>query len=152
MMRRALASYPGATMISEVEVLIGAARLLLTTAFADALAHAAVVLGMAGTAHEQAAAMGRPVVGFPGQGAQFGPQFLRSQRRLLGDALIAARTWRDAADTVVHLLQHPEERARRGAAGRDRMGPPGGAARVADRLRSLADVLPRAGGPRTPRR
>jgi uncharacterized protein (TIGR03492 family) len=143
--RRALAACPGATAIDDHTVRVGASRLRLTRAFADALARATVVMGMAGTAHEQAAAMGCPVVAFPGQGAQFGPQFLRLQQRLLGDALIPAKNWQEAAAIVVGLLRNPDERARRGAAGRERMGPPGGAARVADHLRAALDGNPEYG-------
>ena len=113
---------------------IGRARVQLTTAFADAVARAWVVLGMAGTANEQAAGLGRPVVAFPGHGAQFGPQFLRTQHQLLGDALVPARDWREAAGVVVRLLRDSGERERRGAAGRERMGPPGGTRRIADAL------------------
>jgi len=112
----------------------GAARLRLTTAFADAVACATVVIGMAGTANEQAAGLGKPVVAFPGPGAQFGPEFLRAQHLLLGDAVVPARHWRDAADAVVRLLRDPGERDRRGAIGRERMGPPGGAQRIAEAL------------------
>jgi hypothetical protein len=60
------------------------------------------------------------------------------QQRLLGDALVATRDWREAAAAVVRLLRDPAERARRGAIGRDRMGPPGGAQRIANALIGLA--------------
>lgn len=110
----------------------------LTTAFGDAVARATVVMGMAGTAHEQAAGLGRPVVAFPGRGPQFGPQFLAMQARLLGEALVPCRDAAEAASAVVRLLRDPEERARRGAAGRARMGPPGGAARIATELVRLS--------------
>jgi uncharacterized protein (TIGR03492 family) len=116
------------------ELQIGKARLRLTPAFADALVRAEVIIGLAGTANEQAAGLGRPVVAFPGPGSQFGPQFLAAQHRLLGDALIPTADWRSAADAVVRLLRDPRERARRSAIGRDRVGPPGGSHRVTDAL------------------
>lgn len=111
-----------------------AARIHVTRAFADAVTRASVIIGLAGTANEQAAGLGRPVVGFPGPGTQFGRAFLSGQHRLLGDALVPARDWRDAAAAVVRLLRDPDERARRGAVGRARMGPPGGAQRIAGAL------------------
>jgi hypothetical protein len=117
---------------------------VLTAAFGDAIARATVVLGMAGTAHEQAAGLGRPVVAFPGGGAQFGPQFLATQHRVLGEALVPCRDAADAAAAVVRLLRDPEERARRGAAGRARMGPPGGAARIAGAIVNLVRAEPTA--------
>jgi uncharacterized protein (TIGR03492 family) len=99
--------------------------------FADALARATVVLGMAGAAHEQAAGLGRPTVAFPGIGPQFTAAFLAEQQRLLGDALVAARSAQDAAAVVLRLLNDPAERERRGSVGRDRQGGPGGAAAIA---------------------
>jgi uncharacterized protein (TIGR03492 family) len=102
--------------------------------FADALAQATVVLGMAGAAHEQAAGLGKPIVAFPGAGSQFTPAFLAEQRRLLGDALVAARSPEEAAGAVVALLDDPAERERRARTGRERQGGPGGAAAIADYL------------------
>jgi hypothetical protein len=116
----------------------GRPSIALTTAFGDAVARATVVMGMAGTAHEQAAGLGRPVVAFPGGGPQFGPQFLAMQARLLGDALVPCRDAAEAASAVARLLRDPQERARRGAVGRARMGPPGAAARIAAELVRLA--------------
>lgn len=119
------------------DLTLGRARTKLTRAFADAVARAWVILGMAGTAHEQAAGLGRPVVAFPGHSAQFGRAFLGMQHRLLGDALVPTRHWGEAAAAVVRLLHDPAERERRGAVGRQRMGPPGGAQHIADELTEL---------------
>ncbi|HXX38567.1 MAG TPA: lipid-A-disaccharide synthase-related protein [bacterium] len=102
--------------------------------FADVLARATVVLGMAGAAHEQAAGLGKPVVAFPGTGPQFTARFLREQQRLLGDALVVARTPEEGAAAASALLRDPVERERRGRVGRDRQGPPGGAAAIAQYL------------------
>jgi uncharacterized protein (TIGR03492 family) len=104
--------------------------------FADALACATVVLGMAGAAHEQAAGLGKPVVAFPGTGPQFTAGFLAEQQRLLGDALVATTSEGDAAEAVMRLLADPAERDRRGRAGRERQGGPGGAASIARYLLS----------------
>ncbi|MGQ0568777.1 MAG: lipid-A-disaccharide synthase-related protein [Armatimonadota bacterium] len=130
-----------AVVIAQDEIHIGGARLRLTGAFADALLRASVVIGLAGTANEQAAGLGRPVVAFPGPGAQFSPQFLATQHRLLGDALVPTRDWQEAAAMVVRLLRDPFERQRRGAVGRERMGPPGGAQRI---TAALLEMLNRA--------
>ncbi len=102
--------------------------------FADALARATVVLGMAGAAHEQAAGLGKPVVAFPGTGPQFTARFLREQQRLLGDALVVARTPEEGAALTAALLRDPGERERRGRIGRERQGPPGGARAIAEYL------------------
>jgi uncharacterized protein (TIGR03492 family) len=122
----------GAPEASAVEV--GTARVILTPAFADAITRAHVVIGLAGTANEQAAGIGRPVVAFPAASAQFGAQFLAAQHLLLSDALVPVADWREAAAAVLRLLRDPAERARRGAVGRERMGPPGGSRRVADAI------------------
>jgi len=99
--------------------------------FADALARGTVVLGMAGAAHEQAAGLGKPIVAFPGRGAQFTPAFLAEQQRLLGDALVATRSPDEGAAAVLRLLGDPADRERRGRCGRERQGGPGGAAAIA---------------------
>ncbi len=99
--------------------------------FADALARATVVLGMAGAAHEQAAGLGKPVVAFPGTGPQFTARFLEEQQRLLGDALVMTAGPDEAAQAVASLLGDPAERERRGRIGRERQGGPGGAAAIA---------------------
>jgi len=116
---------------------LSAPQLVATRAFADALARATVVVGMAGTAHEQAAGLGKPVVAFPGPGPQFTPQFLHDQGRLLGDALVAVSSAAEAAEVVLRLLASPEERERRGRAGRERIGGPGATWRIATTLREL---------------
>ncbi len=105
-----------------------------TDHFADALARATVVLGMAGAAHEQAAGLGKPVVAFPGTGPQFTLRFLREQQKLLGDALVVAASPEEAAGAVRALLGDPADRERRGRIGRERQGEPGGSAAIAGYL------------------
>ncbi len=102
--------------------------------FADALARATVVLGMAGAAHEQAAGLGKPVVAFPGHGPQVTARFLREQQRLLGEALVVAATPEEGAAAVSRLLREPAERERRGRVGRERQGGPGGSSAIAQYL------------------
>lgn len=130
---------PRADAAGEDVLLAGGAQITITTAFADAVARAWIVIGLAGTANEQAAGLGRPVVAFPGPGAQFGPAFLAGQCRLLGDAVVPARTWQEAAAAAVRLLSDPAERSRRGGVGRARMGPPGAIARISAALLELLD-------------
>ncbi|HEV8353167.1 MAG TPA: hypothetical protein VGR24_03100 [bacterium] len=105
-----------------------------STDFGGTVGSADVVVSLAGTASEQAAGLGKPVVAFPGSGPQFTPQFLALQQKLLGDALVSAPTWTEAAAAVLRLLADPEERLRRGAAGRLRMGPPGAIERIAGEI------------------
>lgn len=116
------------------------AAIYITRDFGAALLHATVAVGLAGTANEQAAARGIPVVAFSPAGAvQYTKGFMRLQHRLLADALVPAADWERAAEATVRLLRDAAERAQRAEAGRQRMGPPGAvpaiAAAVADRLR-----------------
>ncbi len=110
----------------------------LTRAFGEAIRAAAVVVGLAGTANEQAAGLGKPVVTFAGPGAQVTPQFVKLQQRLLGEALVPTRDWDEAAEVVVRLLRDPSERAARGAAGRQRMGEAGAVRKISQ---AIVDLL-----------
>jgi uncharacterized protein (TIGR03492 family) len=102
---------------------------LVQGAFEAAVAGADVALGVAGTANEQAAGLGCPVVSFPGAGPQACAKRLRQQARLLGDGAIFVHEGADAvAATLSRLLLDSAERKARGRAGRARMGPPGASA------------------------
>ncbi len=133
----ALARASGAALVWD-SLLVDTVRVRWTRNFGDAVLRAWVVVGMAGTAHEQAAGLGKPVVAYPAGGVQFTPKFLRMQARLLGEAVVPVPGPQQAAAAVLRLLADPEERGRRGRVGQDRMGPPGAAPRLAERLISLA--------------
>ena len=76
-----------------------------------------LVIGMAGTAIEQAVGLAKPVLQVPGQGPQFTAAFAEAQRRLLGPTVFCAdgesgaavRPWREQREFAVALL----DRARR---------------------------------------
>lgn len=127
----------------------GGWRLGLTCrGFADLLARADVVVGLAGTANEQAAGLGRVVVAFPRSGVQYTRRFALRQKRLLGDALVLVDGPEQAAREVLRLLDAPDERRRRGEVGRQRMGPPGATERIVamvDRVLGLCPDCPKAG-------
>jgi uncharacterized protein (TIGR03492 family) len=116
-------------------------------AFADVLASADAVLGTSGTAQEQAAGLGLPVVSFP-LPPWYTSEFLANQGRLLGGALrIVPRDPEALAVALREALEDgPHARAAR-SDGPARMGPPGGAERIAsDAAATLATrlgVLPR---------
>ena len=105
--------------------------------FADVLAAADLVLSTAGTASEQAAALGRPVVAFAVPPLYTGA-FLRNQQRLLGAALTRCPAEPQVLASELRALWQDRERYRAAsAAGRTRMGKRGGAAAIA------ADILKR---------
>jgi uncharacterized protein (TIGR03492 family) len=55
--------------------------------FGSILSESNVVLGLSGTANEQAAGLGKPVFSFWGEGPQITRKFLTAQKKLLGHAL-----------------------------------------------------------------
>jgi uncharacterized protein (TIGR03492 family) len=138
-LREHLGAVPGVTVVPGDTAAAPGTRVHLTQAFGDAIRRAWIVVGMAGTAHEQAAGLGRPIVAFPGPGAQFGPAFLKTQHQLLGDAVVPGRDSSHAAAAAIRLLTDPVERERRGAVGRERMGPPGAARRIALELSAMLE-------------
>ena len=104
----------------------------------DALLDATVVLGQAGTANEAAAAAGIPVVAY--EETARASWYRRRQIGLLGDALMVVRgTQHHAAAQVAALLDDAPRRAAMGAAGRERMGRPGGAALIAAEIERLCN-------------
>lgn len=65
--------------------------------------------------------------------------YRKRQTKLLGDALLMLPS--DAASASAQLaaiVDDDAERARRGAVGRERMGPPGGARRIAESIAQIA--------------
>lgn len=125
----------------EVMLTKGRARLLIAQGrFGDILQASNICLGMAGTANEQAVGLGRPVVAFPGPGSQFTSKFLVAQKRLLGDALAATDGPVAAGQAVLDILRDPDKYRIMADCGRERMGPPGGADRMAAELMRLWDI------------
>lgn len=105
---------------------------LVVGRFADVVQEAKVAIGLAGTANEQAAGLGKPVVVCPGVGPQMTMRMVRRQQLLLGEAVRAVEpSGRAIADAVIHILANPDLYRRMSEAGRTRMGPTGGARRIA---------------------
>lgn len=99
---------------------------------------AQIVLGQAGTANEAAAAAGIPVVAYEPSSGGRRAWYRARQAGLLGGALlIAGGSVREAAQAVQALLDDTPRRARMGEIGRERMGPPGGAAAIAHTIETL---------------
>ena len=103
--------------------------------FADILHAADVALGTAGTAHEQAAARGVPVVSFP-MPPHYTPAFLDNQQRLLAEALtVVSAEPEEVARALQSLWQDTAARQRAATVGKTRMGQPGGTRAI------VADIL-----------
>lgn len=107
------------------------------------LRRSALVLGQAGTANEAAAAAGVPVVAFDDAHERKPMWYRRRQRGLLGDALAVLPAQVDeAVEGIRALLNDPPALARMGATGRARMGEPGAARRIAERIAAMARAGP----------
>ncbi|MCS7292624.1 MAG: lipid-A-disaccharide synthase-related protein [Gloeomargarita sp. SKYBB_i_bin120] len=112
--------------------------------FADILWASRVVVGMAGTAIEQAVGLGKPVIQIPGRGPQFTYRFAEAQMRLLGCSVQTVgqgpagdRELQQAAH-LVHQIVDDElyhQRCRRN--GRERVARGGGAAGIAQEILQL---------------
>jgi uncharacterized protein (TIGR03492 family) len=102
------------------------------------LANAVLVLGQAGTANEAAAAAAVPVVAFEQDRDRRERWYRQRQRGLLGEALaVFPAELPDAVAGVAALLEDPQRRERMGSIGRARMGQPGSARRIAERIAEL---------------
>lgn len=105
----------------------------LADRFRDVLASADAALGTTGTAQEQAAGLGVPVVTFVHP--PLTRAFLANQQRLLGAALLWSAAQPQAiAATLQRALDDEAVRAEAARAGRERMGPAGATALIAEDL------------------
>jgi uncharacterized protein (TIGR03492 family) len=107
-------------------------------AFADIVHHCDLVLGMAGTAVEQAVGLGKPVLQIPGSGPQFTYAFAEAQMRLLG--LSVTMVGKHPQETglvdkvvakILTILDDPVYLARCRDNGRERLGSSGGSLAIA---------------------
>ncbi len=113
--------------------------LILEGRFADCLHSADLVLGTSGTANEQAAALGKPVLSFPVE-PLYSQAFLHNQKRLLADALtLCAADPRQIADALMALYRDSARYQHAAKVGPERMGKPGGATAIA------RDIIARVG-------
>ncbi len=119
-------------------------------AFADILERSTIVVGMAGTAIEQAVGLGKPVIQIPSKGPQFTYSFAEAQMRLLGPSVQtigkeASPTTIEAAAKAIHsTLADPQYLVRCQANGLERMGEAGGSAAIARVFSEHTQSLPHA--------
>ena len=92
-----------------------------------------VVLSQAGTATIQALGLGRPVITFVRPGDRMKRHL--DENKLFGDSrLLVAADATELATSLTMLLQDDEDRTRRGAIGRDRIGRPGAIDKIIETL------------------
>jgi len=110
--------------------------------FGDLLNRSQVIVGLSGMGNEQAVGMGRPVVSFSGRGPQITPRFLEAQRQILGGGILIVRPEGEAvAEEVCSLLDDPKRRERLARMGKERMGGPGAAGRIAHLIKKEIEEL-----------
>ncbi len=114
--------------------------LLLRKRFGDAINIAFLVVGQAGTGNEQAVGMGKPVITFDSDGNEKLGWYRLRQKGLLSDSiLIVSRNSKDITKHILKLLDDKETYKIMADIGVERMGPAGGAEKMADYIFSLVD-------------
>lgn len=114
---------------------------MLRGAFGAVARAADVALGTAGTANEQLAGLGVPVVAFATTGPQYTAGFARRQGRLLGHALrVLAPDPQTLAQGVQSFLEDGSARTRAAMTGLERIGPAGALPVIAAEIRRQAQA------------
>ncbi|MEG4944013.1 lipid-A-disaccharide synthase-related protein [Microcoleus sp. F4-D5] len=118
---------------------LGVEVLCYADAFADILQQSSLVIGMTGSAIEQAVGLGKPVIAVPGKGPAFTYRFAEAQHRLLGDSVQVIGTQpanshiiKEAAVAVDRTLQDDKYLATCIQNGLERMGQAGGSIKIAN--------------------
>lgn len=133
---------PGSGIVLRLIHPDGTSVYLTQGAFKTVLAGAKLALSTSGTAAEQAAGFGVPLVGFATQGPQYTPAFAQAQVRLLGQALtLTEANPRAIAKAALALLQDPGRYQAAQAAGRAAMGEPGASTRIARDIQAYLAYL-----------
>lgn len=111
---------------------------LLKGAVGDILKNSSIVIGQAGTANEQAAGLGKPVVTFDSDSANKIGWYRMRQKRLLGDSIsVVGKDSIKIATEVSDILNNKERYKKMAQIGVERMGPAGGSDKMADYILSL---------------
>ncbi len=120
--------------------------LCYSDAFSDIAYRCNLVIGMAGLAVNHAMAIGKPIVQIAGKGPQFTYAFAEAQQRLLGLSVqtIGKRAatpeiLREAAQCVVKTIDDTDYLQACGENGRQRFGPFGASARIANSILTHLD-------------
>ncbi len=118
---------------------LGVEVLCYADAFANILQQSSLVIGMTGSAIEQAVGLGKPVIAVPGKGPAFTYRFAEAQHRLLGDSVQVIGTQpansdiiKEAALAVDRTLQDDKYLASCIQKGLERMGRSGGSIKIAN--------------------
>ncbi len=105
---------------------------LLKNFFAEIIDKSEIIIGLAGTANEQAAGIGKPVISFVGSGVQSNNTRMKEQEKLLGGGIKFIKNRKKVVDEITYLLNNKEERIKMGKKGKERMGESGGSKKIAE--------------------
>lgn len=109
------------------------AKLILSqNAYAQCLNYCDISIAMAGTATEQFVGLGKPVIAFPGNGAQYNAQFALNQSRLLGISLQLVNHPQEVATKIQELLNQSDLWQSIAINGKKRLGNSGASKRIAE--------------------
>ena len=112
--------------------------LILSKKFGDILNRSDIVIGLTGTANEQAAGMGKPVVAFAGRGVQYTASFAKRQTQLLGKALsVVKREPSVIAAKIMDILLDKDLYKSMSEAGVERVRGKGAGKKIADYVLGL---------------
>lgn len=104
--------------------------------FADVLASVDIVIGNAGTANEQAASLGIPIISFPVE-PTYKQTFIDNQKRLLSHALSVCKAEPiEISNKILELLNNKDLYQQAAKAGKKRMGKAGGTKRIITDIRA----------------
>ena len=105
---------------------------------ADLLRNCKLVIGQAGTANEQATGLGKPVVAFDSFSDDKMGWYRKRQKCLLGEAVaVVKKNPSEVSDMVFKILNDSELYKKMAEEGKNRLGLPGGAQRMAEAILSL---------------
>ncbi|PIP12160.1 MAG: hypothetical protein COX49_07175 [bacterium (Candidatus Stahlbacteria) CG23_combo_of_CG06-09_8_20_14_all_40_9] len=108
---------------------------LVKNAFVDVVTSSKLVISLSGTASEQTVGLGIPIISFVGTGPQTTFNRLKGQEKLLGGCLKFVKDFPDGVvKEIIKLLSNENLRQERGRIGIERMGPKGGAKRIAEKV------------------
>ena len=102
--------------------------------YAQCLQYCDISIAMAGTATEQFVGLGKPVIAFAGNGAQYNAKFAQNQSRLLGISLQLVDNPQQVKAKLQQLLSNPDLWQSISINGKKRLGSAGSAKKIADKL------------------
>ncbi|MEL7354405.1 MAG: lipid-A-disaccharide synthase-related protein [Cyanobacteria bacterium J06560_5] len=108
--------------------------LLISDAYNDCLHQADIAIATAGTATEQFVGIGKPVITLPGDGPQFTKAFATVQSKMLGASVRMVERSEEVGCAIAQVINDSNYLQTVQANGKQRMGEPGAAKRIATEL------------------